>query len=203
MASQEGNLGPIPGENFTSDTKNYPWHQPPEFTDINKALDMMSKKLTDFKRANGILTIVEMGVPLTRVTDMLVTAGIGEGKWTPDFAMLLAGPICRMIELICIGFEVEYKIGIEEDEDDFVTAAFFTEQKKLHEESTGLEILKSEIGQIKKEASNQEAGGSSAPEGDIQESGMAAMNSGGGAASEVSAEGTGEASQGATGEAPQ
>ena len=27
--------GPIPGENFTSDERNYPWHRPPEYTDTD------------------------------------------------------------------------------------------------------------------------------------------------------------------------
>lgn len=164
------NNGPIPGENFASDTKNYPWHQPPEFVDINKALDMLSVKLTDFKRANGILTMVEMGSPLTRVADMILTAGIGEGKWTPDFALLLAGPVTRMIELLCIGFEVDYEIGIEEDEDDFVTSTFFKEESNIKENATGFKILKEEMPDIKQEASQQSGG-----EADLQQSGFMAM----------------------------
>ena len=167
------NTGPIPGENFTSDTKNYPWHQPPEFTDINKALDMLGKKLTDFKRANGILSIIEMGVPVVRVADMILTAGIGEGKWTPDFALLLAGPTTRMIELICVGFEVEYTLGIEEDPDDFETSNFFKEEKKLQEGASGLTILKQELPAIKSAAA------SDAPEGgqeqDLQKGGFMSM----------------------------
>lgn len=166
------NNGPIPGENFTSDTKNYPWHQPPEFVDINKALDMLSVKLTDFKRANGILTMVEMGSPLTRVADMILTAGIGEGKWTPDFALLLAGPVTRMVELLCIGFEVDYEIGIEEDEDDFVTSTFFKEQHSLKEDASGFKILKEEMPDIKQEA--EQAAGQGG-ESDLQQSGFMAM----------------------------
>lgn len=169
------NSGPIPGENFTSDTKNYPWHQPPEFTDVNKALDMLGKKLTDFKRANGILSIVEMGVPLTRVADMLLTAGIGEGKWTPDFALLLAGPVTRMIELICIGFEVEYILGFEEDPDDFETSQFFQENKKLEESTNGFEILKQELPAIKTAAAAEGEAPEGGKEKDLQSGGFMSM----------------------------
>lgn len=173
MAVENVNSGPIPGENFTSDTKNYPWHQPPEFTDINKALDMMGKKITNFKVANGLLTLVEMGVPLTRVGDMILTAGIGEGKWTPDFALLMAGPVVRMIELICLGFGVEYTLGFEEDEDDFETSTFFTEHKKLEEGDSGFEILKQELPALKDAAV---AGGQDPGDtGDLQQKGFMAM----------------------------
>lgn len=178
MPASEGNVGPIPGENFTSDTKNYPWHQPPEFTDINKALDMVAKKLTEFQRANSIMTVVEMGAPLTRVADMILTAGIGEGKWTPDFALLMAGPVTRMIELICIGFDVEYTVGIEEDEDDFNTGTFFEEGKKLKENTSGFELLKEELPNLKQDA--QESSAAAGDEGktsDLQQGGFMAMSS--------------------------
>ena len=169
------NSGPIPGENFTSDTKNYPWHQPPEFTNLNQALDMMAKRLTDFKRANGILSMIEIGVPVTRVADMILTSGIGEGKWTPDFALLLAGPVTRMIELICIGFEVEYTLGIEEDPDDFETSSFFKEEKKLQESANGFEILKQELPAIKTAAAAEGEAPEGGKEKDLQSSGFMSM----------------------------
>ena len=107
--------GPIPGENYTSDTKNYPWHRPPEFTDMEKALDMSAKKMMKKEAAIGILTLLEGGASIAAVADMFVTSGIGSGKWTPDFAILMAGPIARMIELMAKGAKIEYRVGIEED----------------------------------------------------------------------------------------
>lgn len=169
------NEGPIPGENFTSDTKNYPWHQPPEFTEINKALDMLAKKITGFKTANGILTIAELGVPLYRISSMIVMAGIGEGKWTPDFALLIAGPLTKMIEVMCIGFDVEYNVGIDEDETIF-TGDFFKNQRELKNRDTGdaFEILSEQMDEIQDAAENQDA----APEGDLQEEGFMTMTGG-------------------------
>lgn len=170
------NKGPIPGENFTSDTKNYPWHQPPEFTDLNKALDMMGDKLTKFKVATGIMATAELGIPLYKITTMILVQGIGEGKWTPDFALLLAGPVTRMIELICQGFDVEYELGLDDDEDDFVTGTFFKEKKSLEQRSVdGFEVLENDINEIKQQAEGQEAPDEES-EGDIQSEGFMAMN---------------------------
>src|ERR1044072_6682128 len=98
------NSGPIPGENFTSDTKNYPWHRPPEFNDINSALDMLAKKITKFKTANDILSMVELDIPLYQITSTIIMAGIGEGKWTVDMGLLIAGPLTKMIETMCLGY---------------------------------------------------------------------------------------------------
>ena len=147
--------GPIPGANFTSDTKSYPWHQPPEFTNINKALDMLADKITEFKVANALMTFVEMGAPLYKVSSMVLMQGVAEGKWTPDFALLLAGPLTRMIEMICIGFEVEYDVGIDDDPNDFETGTFFELQAKAETPSGNFKLLDQELPEIKEAADAQ------------------------------------------------
>lgn len=162
---------PIPGENFTSDTKNYPWHQPPEFSDVDDALDYLSRKITNFKVANGLLNMAEMGIPLVNITDMIVTSGIGEGKWTPDFALMIAGPLTKMIEVICVGFDVEYRLGIEEDE-TFVTGNFFKNASELRDRSVAgaFDVLEESMDEIKQDA-EATAGTTSG----LQEQGFMAM----------------------------
>ena len=32
---------PIPGENYTAETKNYPWHRPPDIVDYDEAIDFI------------------------------------------------------------------------------------------------------------------------------------------------------------------
>ena len=149
----QGNAGPIPGANYTSDTKNYPWRQPPEFTDLDEALDYMAKRLTQFKVANGVLTMAELGLPLYKITSMILTMGMGEGKWTADYMLLMAGPVTRMIELMCIGFEVEYDLGIYDDEENFTTGDFFKKEMEL--KGNGFKILEEAIPEIKEEAEAQ------------------------------------------------
>lgn len=149
------NAGPIPGENYTSDTKNYPWRQPPEFTDLDEALDYMAKKLTQFEVANGVLTMVEMGLPLCKITEIILMQGMGEGKWTMDFALLLAGPMTRIIELICIGFEVEYDLGID-DEVDFNTGTFFKNDLELKTpKKADFKVIAEQLPEIKEAAEAQ------------------------------------------------
>lgn len=106
--------GPIPGENFTSDTKNYPWHRPPEYNDLDKAIDGVAKKLLSEESATGILSMVQAGMTIAALTDTFLTSGIGAGKWTPDFALLLAGPTSHIMCLMCEGYGIEYDLGLEE-----------------------------------------------------------------------------------------
>ena len=113
----KANDGPIPGENFTSDTKNYPWHRPPEITDIDEAIDIISEKvLTDIKKSSGILTLIEMGMPISAIVESIVLIGVSNGKWTVDFAILLAGPVARIIEMMAKSASIKYVMGTEEDQ---------------------------------------------------------------------------------------
>lgn len=123
--------GPIPGENFTSDTKNYPWHRPPEHTDLDSAIEASFKKLTDEDNSVGLLTMIEMGVDIATLTDMFVTAGIGAGKWTPDFAILLAGPVSHIIYLMAKGYGLDCDLGIY-DRKKPLTKSFFEAHQKIN-----------------------------------------------------------------------
>jgi hypothetical protein len=105
--------GPIPGENYTSDTRNYPWHRPPEITDMDKAIEASIKQLSTTKGAYGLLNSLQAGVTIVQAADMFVTSGIGMGKWTPDFAILLAGPVARMMEIMAKTAGIKYSLGLD------------------------------------------------------------------------------------------
>jgi hypothetical protein len=107
--------GPIPGENYTSDTRNYPWHRPPEITDIDKGIEASIKQLTTREASYALLTMLQSGVPVATCADIFVTSGIGAGKWTPDFAILLAGPVAHMMKLMADGYGVKYDMGLDDE----------------------------------------------------------------------------------------
>jgi hypothetical protein len=105
---------PIPGENYTSDTRNYPWHRPPEITDMDKAIEASIKQLSTTTGAYGLLNSLQAGVTIVQAADMFVTSGIGQGKWTPDFAILLAGPVARMMEIMAKDAGIKYSLGLDD-----------------------------------------------------------------------------------------
>ena len=108
--------GPIPGENFTTNEKNYPWHRPPDYTDMDSALEKVVAEFEDDPSVmHKYMSFLSVGVPVTSVTDMIVTKGISKGYWTVDFGILLAGPIAKVLTIIAKTFDVEYELGIEEE----------------------------------------------------------------------------------------
>lgn len=115
---------PIPGENYTSDTKNYAWHRPPEHTDLDKAVDDIAKKLFAKESSVGLFTMLENGATVADLAQILLMSGVEKGKWTVDFALLLAGPTAHIISLMAKGYNIKYDMGIE-DKTVPMTKAFF------------------------------------------------------------------------------
>lgn len=107
--------GPIPGENFTSDIKNYPWHRSPQYDDMDMAIEAAAKQLMSKNGSVGIIGMMKMGVDVASLTDMFVTSGIGAGKWTPDFAILMAGPVSQIIYMMGANYGLKPKLGIDND----------------------------------------------------------------------------------------
>lgn len=156
--------GPIPGENYTSDTRNYPWHRPPDFTDIDEAIDFISERLTEEETSFRMLTMIEAGLSLATVTDIFLTIGISEGRWTPDFAIILAGPTCRVLEIMAKVYEIDYDLGIDTTK-PIVTSEYIKAMEKqnpdIQEEAA---TAVSEASQsIKDQAATQVPGGLMGP----------------------------------------
>lgn len=146
--------GPIPGANYTSDTKNYPWHRPPDFTNLDDAIEDSVKKLTRKKSVFGLISMMQNGMTLAAATDTFVTAGIAKGKWTPDFAILIAGPIARIIKMLADGYGIEYKTGLEYEDASLTTGTMLGAMLEVTEEKSedvGAEVA-SKLEDIQEEA---------------------------------------------------
>lgn len=146
--------GPIPGANYTSDTKNYPWHRPPEITNLDEAIEASVERLTEKEAVFGLLSLIQNGMSVATATDVFVTSGIGSGKWTPDFAILLAGPVARIIKMLCDGYGVDYRMGIEEDERKLPTPAGLAKLKEIESkkaEEVGAEVA-AKVSDVQEEA---------------------------------------------------
>lgn len=105
---------PIPGENYTSDTKNYPWHRPPEIDDLDAGIEYsMNALLDDEDMFFQYMAYLDGGLSVVTTTDIFVTMGIANGKWTPDFALLLAGPVSRILEIMAKAYGIDAELGLE------------------------------------------------------------------------------------------
>lgn len=116
--------GPIPGENWTSDPKDYPWHRAPDFVDPDPAMEYFLGTLDDEDQQDAYIALLDMGFDVATITDLVVTKGIENGKWSIDLGMLLAGPISHVIVLLARGRGESFEMGLE-TESQTPSKAFF------------------------------------------------------------------------------
>lgn len=146
--------GPIPGENYTSDVRNYPWHRPPEFTEPDEAIEYISNIMLEEKGAVAILSMLELGITVLQITEMIIMKGMGAGKWTMDLGLLIAGPISHIIILMAKAYDVEYDMGFS-DMPVMPGKHFFNELKKLDKAKAkeAADSIKDDVAGIKDAAS--------------------------------------------------
>ena len=106
---------PIPGENFTSDVRNYPWHRPPEIVEYDDGVEYLMNKLQEQEQAELTYSMLEIGLPITTVVSAMLMQGIAKGKFPIDLAILMAGPLARYIEIIAKTNDIKYKMGVEDE----------------------------------------------------------------------------------------
>jgi hypothetical protein len=107
--------GPIPGENFTSDVRNYPWHRPPDNTDYVQIVDRAIHKLNEPERTAFTIALLETGETIVDIVTGMTRIGVARGKMSIDMAILAAGPIARMIETIAEKAGIDYERGWEQE----------------------------------------------------------------------------------------
>jgi hypothetical protein len=108
--------GPIPGENFTSDTRNYPWHRPPDVSDyvvvVNRAVENL---MSNPEKTAVALTALETGESILDFVVGTLRVTVGNGKVPIDVAVLAAGPIAKALEVLAEKAGIDFDRGWEQE----------------------------------------------------------------------------------------
>lgn len=92
---------PVPGQSLTQEVGAAPYEQPPQFADVNDALEHMFEKLSDKRQATRLVILLKKGVPVEYIVRTIVYEGFLKNKWTPDTGLLMSRILMAMI--IAIG----------------------------------------------------------------------------------------------------
>lgn len=122
--------GPIPGENWTSDTRNYPWHRPPQYDDLNDACEAFIAELTEEETVYKLIAAAELGFDVRQLTSIWIMRWVMEGKITIDYGIILAGPVARTIEIVFKATDTEYEMGLRKLGQGIPTRTMIRELKK-------------------------------------------------------------------------
>jgi len=111
---------PIPGEALTSspDTPRA-WERPPEYTEQDEAMKAVYLTLTEEDTLKKLINIIDDGIPLDEIAQVVLYKGYTEGKFTPDMMLMLAEPTMYLLIAIADYADIkDYVLYNEEDEDE-------------------------------------------------------------------------------------
>ena len=80
---------PIPGMGMTAPLGGRPWQQPPQLATVEDAIEYYMPKLSDRDFVPELLTVIELGVPLTTLANTMQLASVMEGKHSIDVGILV------------------------------------------------------------------------------------------------------------------
>tara|TARA_R110000803_G_scaffold95916_1_gene163999 strand:+ start:231 stop:737 length:507 start_codon:yes stop_codon:yes gene_type:complete len=108
---------PIPGESLTTEPGGRPWEQPPQFTTVEEAIDHYVTQMSSDEFYDQLVEVLEMGVPVVTLVDIIQTSGMMNGKHTVDVGILISPVLIEMIMLIGDSAGIKYETGLEKKKD--------------------------------------------------------------------------------------
>ena len=121
--------GPIPGQSLTNspDTQQA-WEQPPRTTNIKEARELMFLEILKEENLQTIIVLMNDGMSIAQLTEMLLFIGFTKGQFNADLMMLLAEPTMYMLLAVAEAVGIEPPIN----RDDLINA----DEEDLDEEET-------------------------------------------------------------------
>lgn len=89
--------GPTPGQSLLGEPRSKPWERPPQFVEVEDALDYIWRMLCKPAVTKSTLTMLSQGMSVEAMARTLLFTGFAEGKWSWDMCMLMGRSVCIMI----------------------------------------------------------------------------------------------------------
>ena len=112
---------PIPGGNYTSDTRNYSWHRPPDLVDYDEAISYLIDRIDEPEQVELVFAMLGIDAHITTVVTTILLQAISKGKIGIDLAILIAGPLARYIEITAKDVGIKYEMGVEDKDRVIIT----------------------------------------------------------------------------------
>tara|TARA_R100000935_G_scaffold49445_1_gene74768 strand:- start:591 stop:1169 length:579 start_codon:yes stop_codon:yes gene_type:complete len=112
---------PIPGGNYTSDTRNYSWHRPPDLVDYDEAVSYLIDKIDEPEQIELVFAMLGIDAHITTVVTTILLQAVSKGKLGIDLAILIAGPLARYIEIAAKDVGMKYEMGVEDKDRVIIT----------------------------------------------------------------------------------
>ena len=110
---------PVPGESLTTspDTPKS-WERPPQFTNEDDAMVEIYLRLTERDKLKSLIGLIDDGIPLDEIAQVVLYKGYTEGQFNPDLMMLLIEPTIYLLISIADYADIKDYVLYEGEEDD-------------------------------------------------------------------------------------
>lgn len=125
--------GPIPGQSLTQGAGSAPHDLPPQFSDVNDALEHIFELLTQPRQATRLILMLKKGVPAEYIARSILFIGFAKGKWTPDVALMALRVVMSQIIAIAQLKGIKVKVFNADKEQD----AFLDQFLDMSQEPSG------------------------------------------------------------------
>ena len=109
---------PIPGQSLTSEPRNVPWENPPQFPDPESALLWHMDRLQEPEKIKAIGGLLTLGLDVVTLTEGLLRSAVLEGRHSIDVSLLIGPIIHEYIVGTADAAGLEYNEGIDEPSAD-------------------------------------------------------------------------------------
>ena len=107
---------PIPGQSLTAPLGDRPWQRPARYSTPDEALAFYIDRVTRPERATELLDLLENGVPVETLVDIMQTGGVMEGLHSLDVGIIIAPALTEVLSNMAEAAEVDY-IKMPEEKD--------------------------------------------------------------------------------------
>lgn len=147
---------PIPGMGMTAELGGRPWQTAPQYPTVEGAIDYYITRMSSDEFADQTIDVLEMGVPVSTLVDIIQTTGAMEGLHTIDVGILISPVLMEFIMFLGDSAGVEYTIGTDETTEPskaLISSALnkFKQEDAKQEESVGEEILMTKVAPVMEE----------------------------------------------------
>ena len=106
---------PVPGQSLTKEPGKYPWESPPQFNNIDEAMNHYMNRFQDEKVMFNLFSLMEAKVPVTSIAESMILHGFSEGLYNPDVVMLVANDLMEILVAMAEEADIPYELGARED----------------------------------------------------------------------------------------
>jgi hypothetical protein len=110
---------PIPGESLTASPKTpYAWERPPQYTDEEKAMEQLYLVITEKPKLTELIKIIDDGVALDEIAQVILYKGYTEGQYNPDLMLLMIEPTIYLLIAIADYAGIKDYVLYDGEDDD-------------------------------------------------------------------------------------